>query len=115
MTSSGLGSLLVGAGAGLALAASPAQPHPVSGRPAAIEAAVVLKGKICRTRTGASFSFGADGRYAYDGLWQSSGRYEVGDRSVIVTFDSGLRRAFALSSRGGVLYLDETAVFCSAG
>lgn len=115
MTSSGLAYILVGAGAGMALAASPAQPHPISGRPAAVEAAVLLKGKICRSRTGASFSFGADGRYAYDGLWQSTGRYELGERSVTVTFDSGLRRAFALSTRDGVIHLEETAVSCSAG
>lgn len=83
MTSSGLASIFVGAGAGLALAASPAQPHPISGRPAAIEAAVVLKGKICRTRTGASFSFGA-------------------------------ARIRAVEP-GGVLYIEETAVACSAG
>lgn len=115
MTSYGPAFILVGAAEALALAASPAQAHPISGRPAAIEAAVVLKGKICRSRSGASFTFGADGRYAYDGLWQSAGRYELGERSITVTFDSGLRRAFALSTRGGVLYLEETAVSCSAG
>lgn len=103
--------LLTGIGTGLALLANPAQAQPSTNRPA-LEVIIDLKGKVCRSKSGARFSFSLNGRYAHDGQWQSLGAYELGDRSAI-TLDSVLKRGFALSLRGGILQLEESDVACS--
>ncbi|MGX5733258.1 hypothetical protein [Bosea thiooxidans] len=89
--------------------------HPSGLQPGAREITQAVHGKLCTTPGGARFAFGADGRFAYDGLWQSSGSYVITGRSVVVTFDNGLRRAFAISFRDGVLYMEETRVSCAEG
>lgn len=71
-----------------------------------------LRGKICTTRAGATFTFGADGRYGYDGLWKNGGRYVIGHGTLIVILDSGLERSFAISRHGNVFYMEETALYC---
>ena len=76
------------------------------------EIAQVLRGKVCTTRAGATFTFGPDGRYAYDGLWQNGGEYVIADGIVTVTFDSGLRRSFAISRHGNVFFMEETRLYC---
>lgn len=74
-----------------------------------------LRGKTCTTRIGATFTFGHDGRYAYDGLWKNGGVYVIGQGAVIVTLDSGLERSFAISRHGDVFYIEETALRCRGG
>lgn len=88
--------------------------HPAIPSLSAQEIASALAGKICTTGAGATFTFGRDGRFAYDGLWQSSGSYVVASDAVVVTFDSGLRRAFAVTIRDGALYMEETRLSCGA-
>lgn len=78
------------------------------------EIASAISGKICTTGGGARFMFGKDGSFAYDGLWRSSGSYIVASDAIVVTFDSGLRRAFAISIRDGALYMEQTRVSCAA-
>ena len=73
-----------------------------------------LRGKICTTRVGATFTFGPDGRYAYDGLWKNGGQYEIGDGVVTVTLDSGLERSFAISRHANVFYMENTPLYCRA-
>lgn len=73
-----------------------------------------INGKVCATAGGAHFTFDNDGRFSYDGLWQSSGNFTLGDSAVVVTFDSGLQRAFEISRRGGELYMEQTRVVCTA-
>ncbi len=89
----------------------PAQPTSDAIR--ANEITHALKGKTCTTRGGATFSFGKDGHYAYDGMWTDHGHYSVHDGAVRVLLDSGLERDFVISRRGGVLYMEETAVSCA--
>ncbi len=73
-----------------------------------------LKGKICTTRTGATFSFSDDGHYVYDGLWRNGGHYMIKAGGVLVAFDSGLQRMFSISLRDGALYIEKTAMSCTA-
>lgn len=73
-----------------------------------------INGKVCATAAGARFTFENDGRFSYDGLWQSSGSFTLGASAVVVTFDSGLQRAFEISKRGGELYMEQTRVVCTA-
>lgn len=91
-----------------------AQAHPAALSLSAQEITSAIRGKICTTDGGARFVFGSDGRFAYDGLWQSSGSYIVAKNAIIVTFDSGLRRAFAISIRDGAFYMEQTGVSCAA-
>lgn len=79
------------------------------------EIASAISGMICTADGGARFVFGSDDRFAYDGLWQSRGSYTVSSNAVFVTFDSGLRRAFAISIRDGALYMEQTRVSCATG
>lgn len=76
------------------------------------EIAQALRGKICTSRVGATFAFGLEGRYTYDGLWQNGGQYTIGDGVVTVTFDSGLRRSFAISWHDNIIYMEQTALRC---
>jgi len=78
------------------------------------EITTAINGKVCSTGGGAKFAFGNDGRFSYDGLWQSSGSYIVTSNAIVVTFDSGLRRAFVISIRDGSLYMEKTRVSCAA-
>jgi hypothetical protein len=71
-----------------------------------------LRGRICTSKVGAAFTFGHDGRYAYDGLWKNGGEYVIDEGAVTITFDSGLKRAFAVSRHGDVFYMEETALRC---
>jgi len=106
--------LFAAAGMISALAASTenVRAHPSGMRPSPEEIAQAVRGKLCTTHAGARFAFGVDGSFAYDGLWQSSGSYIVTQNSVVVTFDSGLRRSFAISKRDGSLYMEQTRVTC---
>lgn len=79
------------------------------------EIAQALRGKTCTSRVGATFMFGHDGRYAYDGLWKNGGVYVIGQGFVTVTLDSGLERSFAISRHGEVFYMEETALRCRGG
>lgn len=76
------------------------------------EIARALRGKVCTTRTGATFSFGLLGDYAYDGLWKSGGSYVIGEGVVTVMLDSGLERSFAIAWHGDVLYIEGTVLRC---
>jgi hypothetical protein len=91
-----------------------AQAHPAGLSLSAKEITSAIRGKVCTTGGGARFAFGSDGRFGYDGLWQSSGSYIVASNAVVVTFDSGLRRAFAISIRDGALYMEQTRLSCAA-
>jgi len=71
-----------------------------------------INGKVCATAGGARFTFQNDGRFSYDGLWQSSGSFTLGENAVVVTFDSGLQRSFEISRRDGALYMEQTRVVC---
>ncbi|MFC5507744.1 hypothetical protein [Bosea massiliensis] len=73
-----------------------------------------INGKVCATAGGAHFTFDNDGRFSYDGLWQSGGSFTLDASAVVVTFDSGLQRAFEISRRGGELYMEQTRVVCTA-
>lgn len=91
--------------------------QPVADAPAVAASAEeinqALRGKTCTTRMGATFTFGLDGTYAYDGLWKNGGAYAIGEGFVTITLDNGLRRSFAISRHGKVLYIEETALSCS--
>lgn len=76
------------------------------------EIAQALRGRVCTSKMGATFAFGLDGRYTYDGLWKRGGAYVIGDGIVTITFDIGLVRAFAISRHGDVFYMEETALRC---
>lgn len=91
-----------------------AHAHPAALPLSAREITSAISGKVCTTGGGARFAFGSDGRFEYDGLWQSRGSYVVDSKAVVVTFDSGLRRAFAISIRDGALFLEQTRVSCGA-
>lgn len=73
----------------------------------------VVVGKTCTTKAGAKFTFSNDGHYAYDGLWANRGHYSVNDGAITVLLDSGLERAFAISRKGDVFYMEETALSCN--
>jgi hypothetical protein len=103
---------VVGAAA-ITLAFAQALAQPVNVSIGADEVAESFKGKICITKGGSKFTFSNDGHYAYDGLWQSGGHYVIGDGMIIVTFDSGLRRFFAISKKGEALYMEQTLVSCN--
>jgi hypothetical protein len=100
------------AGITLALAAAPALAHPVNAPTKADGLARAFQGKICTTKGGAKFMFGADGLYSYDGLWTNAGRYSVRGDVITVTLDNGLERDFAVSRKDGVLYVERSAVSC---
>lgn len=72
-----------------------------------------ISGKVCSTGGGSRFTFGNLGRFTYDGLWQSTGSYIVASNAIVVTFDNGLRRTFAISTRDGALYMEQTRVSCA--
>ncbi|BCB17178.1 hypothetical protein OCUBac02_00720 [Bosea sp. ANAM02] len=78
------------------------------------EVTSAINGKVCATAGGARFTFQNDGRFSYDGLWQSSGSFTLGENAVVVTFDSGLQRSFGISKRDGALYMEQTRVVCTA-
>jgi hypothetical protein len=90
-----------------------AQAEPESGVIRAREITRALRGKVCTSRVGATFTVAKDGHYAYDGLWTDHGHYSIHDGAVTVLLDSGLERDFAISRRGGILYMEETAVSCT--
>lgn len=77
--------------------------------------AETLKGNICTTSGGATFTFHSDGHYAYAGLGRThSGHYLVGASAVTVLLDNGLGRSFAVSRKADVLYMEATAIHCQA-
>jgi len=92
---------------------APAQATSEGGPLAAKEIMHVLRGKVCTSRVGATFAFTKDGHYAYDGLWTDHGHYSVHSGAVTILLDSGIEKTFAISRRGGVLYMEETAVSCA--
>ncbi len=112
MRSCGLADFISVGALALAVAIGPLRAHspPVL---SAREIIQTLKGKICTTKAGAKFIFGGDGRYSYEGLWRSEGRYSVTDNAIIVTFVSGLERSFAISRKDGVLYMEQTSIVCA--
>jgi hypothetical protein len=79
----------------------------------AIEITRALKGKVCKSRVGATFAFGKDGHYSYNGLWTDHGHYSIHDGAVTILLDSGLERDFAISRRKGILFMEGTAVSCA--
>lgn len=93
-------------------AATSVQAHSAGGSIRASEITRVLKGKVCTSRAGATFAFGKDGHYAYDGLWTDHGHYRIHDGAVTIMLDSGLEKSFAISRRNGVLFMEDTAVAC---
>jgi hypothetical protein len=95
------------------LVIAPASAHPSEGQVQAEKIISALKGKVCTTKGGATFTFRNDGHYAYDGMWTDSGHYSVRDGAVTILLDSGLEKEFAVSRRDGVLYLEQTAVRCA--
>ncbi|WP_148663500.1 hypothetical protein [Bosea vaviloviae] len=113
MNSARFAAILVGCSLTIATSVGRTQAHPAGTALSAGEVALAIKGKICTTKTGAKFSFSIDGKYIYDGLWQSSGSYAIDRDSITVTFASGLRRAFTISVREGILYMEQTAISCA--
>lgn len=89
------------------------QAHSDDGSVRASEITRALKGKVCTSRVGATFAFGTDGHYAYDGLWTDHGHYRIHDGAVTIMLDSGLEKSFAISRRNGVLFMEDTAVSCA--
>lgn len=73
----------------------------------------VISGQTCETSNHATFKFGADGTYSYEGLWHAVGNYRVKRGLILVTFDSGLERAFSISKVNGDLYIEATKINCS--
>lgn len=71
-----------------------------------------LRGKMCTSRVGSTFTFDLEGRYTYNGPWKNGGEYVIGEGIVTITFDNGLKRDIAVSRHGDLLYLDETALRC---
>lgn len=112
MNSVRFAAVLVGCSLTIATSVGPTQAHPTGTSISAGEVALAFKGKICTTKAGAKFSFSMDGSYTYNGLWQNSGNYTIDADTIIVTFASGLRRAFAISIRDGVYYMEQTALSC---
>lgn len=114
MRSASIADLSVPALVGLTLAGAYAQaPEPAASIPVgSVEIARILKGKICTTKGGARFVFKKDGHYAYDGMWTSGGHYSVKHGAVTVLLESGLERDFKISTRAGVLFMEDTAVRC---
>lgn len=92
---------------------APAAAHRANPAMGIKEIASTINGKVCATAGGAHFTFDNDGHFSYDGLWQSSGNFTLGDNAVVVTFDSGLQRTFEISKRDGALYMEQTRVVCS--
>jgi hypothetical protein len=92
-----------------------AQVEPAGAPVRANEITRALKGKVCTSRVGATFAFGKDGHYSYDGLWTDHGHYSIHDGAVTILLDSGLERDFAISKRDGILFMEETAVSCTRG
>lgn len=115
MNSVRFAAILVGFSLTIATSAGQTQAHPAGNSLSAGEVALAIKGKICTTKAGAKFSFSMDGSYIYDGLWQNSGSYTIDSGTITVTFDSGLRRAFAIAIRDGVYYMEQTALSCGMG
>jgi len=72
-----------------------------------------VQGKTCMTKAGAKFSFGTKGQYAYDGLWQNDGHYRVSPGFITITLHNGLERSFAVTTKSGVLFLEDTALSCA--
>jgi len=89
-----------------------AQVEPAGAPIRANEITRALKGKVCTSRVGATFAFGKDGHYSYDGLWTDHGHYSIHDGAVTILLDSGLEKDFAISKRDGILFMEETAVSC---
>lgn len=112
---------LIGAGAlALAIVQAQAQTQPANASIGAAGIALsadeisrTVVGKTCTTKVGAKFTFTDDGHYSYDGLWANQGHYVVGDGAVTILLDSGLEREFAISRKGEVYYIEETALSCS--
>lgn len=98
--------------AGLGIALAPAAVHPARASFSADKVTRAIRGKTCTTKAGATFTFGQNGEYNYDGLWTDHGRYWVNNAAVTVLLDNGLERSFAISRKGGVLYMEQTALFC---
>ncbi|MPZ33999.1 MAG: hypothetical protein GEV13_23925 [Rhodospirillales bacterium] len=96
----------------LAISVTPLLAHMPSVPASAEEITQALRGKICTTAAGATYTFGPDGRYGYKGLWKKRGQYEIGDGAITVKLDNGLERSFAISIHGNVFYMEQTALFC---
>ena len=104
---------ITGVGAAtLAVAIAQALAQAPGGLMGAADITAALKGMICTTKAGARFTFTDDGHYAYDGLWTNSGHYSVGNGAIIVELDNGLGRSFAISRKGDVFYMEQTAISC---
>lgn len=88
--------------------------HQLSGATSATVIAQAVRGRTCTTPSGAKFSFGKDGEYAYDGLWKSDGHYKIHPGVITITLHSGLERSFVISSRAGSLFFENTSVTCTA-
>ena len=98
----------------VAMAISVTQPraHTTGAAVSAEEITRAFRGKVCTTTMGATFTFGADGRYSYDGLWMTAGRYLIRDGAITVTLDNGLERSFAISQHGNLLHIEDTVLYC---
>lgn len=103
----------IGALAVMLVIDAPAQAQSASNPVSADEITRALKGKVCTSRVGATFAFTSDGHYDYDGLWTDHGHYSIHNGAVTILLDSGLERDFAISRRGGILYMEETAISCA--
>lgn len=112
MTHASIGEFISIVAATVVIAASFAVARPARVSMSARKITLALTGKTCSTRAGAKFTFGRNGRYAYNGLWTSNGRYWVNNDSISVLLDNGLERDFAISTKGGILYMEQTALFC---
>jgi len=95
-----------------AAASSHAKTHPSIGALTIDDIGQAFRGKTCTTVAGAKFTFGQNGEYSYEGLWKNAGRYSIGAGSITILLDSGLERSFAISRKGGVFYMEETAISC---
>lgn len=115
MNSARFAAVLAGFSLTIANSVGPTQAHPAGTALSAGEVALAIKGKICTTKTGAKFSFSMDGSYIYDGLWHNDGSYTIDSGAITVTLSSGLRRAFAISIKDGVYYMEQTALSCGMG
>jgi hypothetical protein len=79
------------------------------------QVAAAVQGKLCTTKGGSKFTFSLDGHYGYVGLGREHrGHYWSREGAVAVLLDNGLGRSFAVSHRGDVLYMEETAIKCVA-
>ena len=102
----------IGALAVMLAVKAPAQAQLASNSISGDEITRALKGKVCKSRVGATFAFTKDGHYDYDGLWTDHGHYSIHNGAVTILLNSGLERDFAISRRGGILYMEETAISC---